>query len=61
MSAFYGTPWPAIADGVPVVAFYGTPWPAIADGVPVRGFTARGFTFLESLRDVFDPGLRKDM
>ena len=43
MSAFYGTPWPAIADGVPVVV------------------TARGFTFLESLRDVFDPGLRKDM
>ena len=40
---------------------YNTPWPAIAGGVPVI-ITTLGFTFLgESLRDVFDPKLRKDV
>jgi peptide/nickel transport system permease protein len=36
-----------------------TPWPVIAGGVPLV-LTTLGFTFLgESLRDVFDPRLRK--
>ena len=40
---------------------YNTPWPAIAGGLPVI-ITTLGFTFLgESLRDVFDPKLRKDV
>ncbi|MFT5503727.1 MAG: peptide/nickel transport system permease protein [Gammaproteobacteria bacterium] len=40
---------------------YNTPWPVIAGGIPVI-LTTLGFTFLgESLRDVFDPKLRKDM
>ena len=39
---------------------YNTPWPVIAGGLPVV-LTTLGFTFLgESLRDVFDPKLRKD-
>ena len=39
---------------------YNTPWPAIAGGLPVV-ITTLGFTFLgESLRDVFDPKLRKE-
>jgi peptide/nickel transport system permease protein len=39
---------------------YNTPWPVIAGGIPVI-LTTLGFTFLgESLRDVFDPKLRKD-
>ena len=37
------------------------PWPVIAGGIPVI-ITTLGFTFLgESLRDVFDPKLRKEM
>ena len=40
---------------------YNSPWPVIAGGVPVI-LTTLGFTFLgESLRDVFDPKLRKDV
>ncbi|MFT5218262.1 MAG: peptide/nickel transport system permease protein [Planctomycetota bacterium] len=40
---------------------YNTPWPVIAGGIPVI-LTTLGFTFLgESLRDVFDPKLRKDV
>ena len=40
---------------------YNSPWPVIAGGVPVI-LTTLGFTFLgESLRDVFDPKLRKDI
>jgi peptide/nickel transport system permease protein len=40
---------------------YNTPWPVIAGGIPVI-ITTLGFTFLgESLRDVFDPKLRKDV
>ncbi|HIA77880.1 MAG TPA: ABC transporter permease [Gammaproteobacteria bacterium] len=40
---------------------HNTPWPVIAGGVPVI-LTTLGFTFLgESLRDVFDPKLRKDV
>ena len=39
---------------------YNSPWPVIAGGIPVI-LTTLGFTFLgESLRDVFDPKLRKD-
>ena len=39
---------------------YNTPWPVIAGGLPVV-LTTLGFTFLgESLRDAFDPKLRKD-
>ena len=39
---------------------YNSPWPVIAGGIPVV-LTTLGFTFLgESLRDVFDPKLRKD-
>ena len=39
---------------------YNTPWPAIAGGLPVV-ITTLGFTFLgESLRDVFDPKLRRE-
>jgi len=39
---------------------YNTPWPVIAGGIPVV-LTTLGFTFLgESLRDVFDPKLRKE-
>lgn len=39
---------------------YNTPWPVIAGGIPVI-LTTLGFTFLgESLRDVFDPKLRKE-
>ena len=39
---------------------YNSPWPVIAGGIPVI-LTSLGFTFLgESLRDVFDPKLRKD-
>jgi len=38
---------------------YNTPWPVIAGGLPVV-LTTLGFTFLgESLRDAFDPKLRK--
>ncbi|MDE0529955.1 MAG: ABC transporter permease [Albidovulum sp.] len=37
-----------------------TPWPVIAGGLPLI-ITTLGFTFLgESLRDVFDPKLRKE-
>ena len=37
-----------------------TPWPVIAGGIPLI-LTTLGFTFLgESLRDIFDPKLRKD-
>ena len=40
---------------------YNSPWPVIAGGIPVI-LTTLGFTFLgESLRDVFDPKLRKDV
>lgn len=40
---------------------YNTPWPVIAGGIPVI-LTTLGFTFLgESLRDVFDPKLRKEI
>jgi len=40
---------------------YNTPWPVIAGGIPVI-LTTLGFTFLgESLRDVFDPKLRKEV
>ena len=40
---------------------YNTPWPVIAGGIPVI-LTTLGFTFLgESLRDVFDPRLRKEI
>ena len=40
---------------------HNTPWPVIAGGVPVI-LTTLGFTFLgESLRDAFDPKLRKDV
>ena len=40
---------------------HNSPWPVIAGGVPVI-LTTLGFTFLgESLRDVFDPKLRKDV
>jgi peptide/nickel transport system permease protein len=40
---------------------YNTPWPVIAGGIPVI-LTTLGFTFLgESLRDVFDPKLRKEL
>ena len=40
---------------------YNSPWPVIAGGIPVI-LTTLGFTFLgESLRDVFDPKLRKDI
>ena len=40
---------------------YNTPWPVIAGGVPVI-LTTLGFTFLgESLRDAFDPKLRKEI
>jgi len=40
---------------------YNTPWPVIAGGVPII-ITTLGFTFLgESLRDVFDPKLRKEI
>ena len=40
---------------------FNTPWPVIAGGIPVI-LTTLGFTFLgESLRDVFDPKLRKEM
>ena len=40
---------------------YNTPWPVIAGGIPVV-LTTLGFTFLgESLRDVFDPKLRKEL
>ena len=36
-----------------------TPWPIIAGGIPLV-LTTLGFTFMgESLRDVFDPRLRK--
>ena len=39
---------------------HNSPWPVIAGGIPVI-LTTLGFTFLgESLRDVFDPKLRKD-
>ncbi len=38
-----------------------TPWPIIAGGIPLI-MTTLGFTFLgESLRDIFDPKLRKDI
>ncbi len=38
-----------------------TPWPIIAGGLPLI-ITTLGFTFLgESLRDIFDPKLRKDV
>jgi peptide/nickel transport system permease protein len=38
-----------------------TPWPIIAGGIPLI-ITTLGFTFLgESLRDIFDPKLRKDV
>jgi peptide/nickel transport system permease protein len=37
-----------------------TPWLVIAGGIPVV-LTTLGFTFLgETLRDVFDPRLRRD-
>ena len=40
---------------------YNTAWPVIAGGLPVI-ITTLGFTFLgESLRDVFDPKLRKEV
>lgn len=40
---------------------YNTPWPVIAGGIPVI-LTTLGFTFLgESLRDVFDPRLRREI
>ncbi len=40
---------------------YNTPWPIIAGGIPVV-LTTLGFTFLgESLRDAFDPKLRKEI
>jgi peptide/nickel transport system permease protein len=40
---------------------YNSPWPVIAGGIPVI-LTTLGFTFLgESLRDVFDPKLRKEL
>jgi peptide/nickel transport system permease protein len=38
-----------------------TPWPVIAGGIPLI-LTTLAFTFLgESLRDIFDPKLRKDL
>lgn len=38
-----------------------SPWPIIAGGIPLI-LTTLGFTFLgESLRDLFDPKLRKDL
>lgn len=38
-----------------------TPWPVIAGGIPLI-FTTLAFTFLgESLRDIFDPKLRRDV
>ncbi len=40
---------------------YNTAWPVIAGGLPII-ITTLGFTFLgESLRDVFDPKLRREM
>ncbi len=37
-----------------------TPWPVLAGGFPLI-VTTLGFTFLgESLRDIFDPKLRRD-
>jgi peptide/nickel transport system permease protein len=38
-----------------------TPWPVIAGGIPLI-LTTLAFTFLgETLRDAFDPKLRKDL
>ena len=40
---------------------YNTAWPVIAGGLPII-ITTLGFTFLgESLRDIFDPKLRREM
>jgi len=48
-----------LADGLALVR--NTPWLIVAGGIPLI-LTTLGFTFLgESLRDIFDPKLRKDL
>ena len=46
-------------DGYSVID--NTPWPVLAGGIPLV-LTTLGFTFLgETLRDTFDPKLRRDI